>query len=779
MDRFVRKVSSQNTAKGIPDRKCYMQFDGGARGNPGIGGAGAVIYSDEDKRNEIWSGYKYVGDKATNNLAEYSGLLLGLRESIDRGYNHLHIEGDSLLVIKQMKGEYKVNQETLLKLWREAHSLVSHLPKAKIKYVHIPRAKNKRADELSNIAMDLKSSSLDTNMSNSNAIDTIKTYEVNKTEEDEEGKRKSLAIKVEDETEKEQQSYIGKKGYTLYKDSLALSDLTRIRNELTVKPYVPKSMVEAKAFPLYREAPKKIYVPRHYGEDNYGSVPDEFIKLPRGDPIEDKYCEFAGSLRDYQMNIVHKYLTAVKNSGGGLLDVDPGKGKTVMALNIISQLKVKTLVIVHKSFLLNQWIERIEQFLPHARVGKIQGQIIDVEGKDIVIGMLQSLSMKEYASDTFDCFGLSVYDETHHLGAEVFSKSMLKITTNYTLGLSGTMQRKDGLTKVFKMFLGDVIHKEKSNTSEHTVLVKCVNYFVDDDDFNEMKYNYKGDPMYSTMISKLCTYNNRSEFVLKMIKTELLRDPEQQIMVLAHNKSLITYLYDAISHRDLATVGYYVGGMKEEALKESESKKVIIATYAMASEGLDIKSLTTLIMASPKTDVCQSVGRILRTKHAAPLVIDIVDSHDIFVAQWRKRKAYYTKQKYKIVSISNSKYGEYASYIEGCGGEGSEVSEENEANLNSLALWNVVSDPSINKNKSNTGKGGRSVATTTGSNSLLSLMGESLDNLTPYTVPTNQGKKPMEFIISTKSRKIPKKAEESTTPVPVLMNCLLNIDTSL
>ena len=203
-----------------------------------------------------------------------------------------------------MKGEYKVNQETLLKLWREAHSLASHLPKAKIKYVHIPRAKNKRADELSNIAMDLKSSSsLDTNMSNSNAIDTIKTYEVNKTEEDEEGKRKSLAIKVEDETEKEQQSYIGKKGYTLYKDSLALSDLTRIRNELTVKPYVPKSMVEAKAFPLYREAPKKIYVPRHYGEDNYGSVPDEFIKLPRGDPIEDKYCEFAGSLRD--LSLIH------------------------------------------------------------------------------------------------------------------------------------------------------------------------------------------------------------------------------------------------------------------------------------------------------------------------------------------------------------------------------------------------------------------------------------------------------------------------------------------
>ena len=100
------------------------------------------------------------------------------------------------------------------------------------------------------------------------------------------------------------------------------------------------------------------------------------------------------------------FLNFVKDSGGGLLDVDPGKGKTVMALYIISKLKKKTLVIVHKSFLLNQWIERINQFLPSARVGKIQGQIIDIENKDIVIGMLQSLSQKEYPENIFDSFAV-------------------------------------------------------------------------------------------------------------------------------------------------------------------------------------------------------------------------------------------------------------------------------------------------------------------------------------------------------------------------------------
>lgn len=158
------------------------------------------------------------------------------------------------------------------------------------------------------------------------------------------------------------------------------------------------------------------------------------------------------------------------------------------------------------------------------------------------------------------------------------------------------------------------------------------------------------------MISKLCNYNRRSEFILNILEEELKINPEQQIMILAHNKSLLTYLYKAIEHRAMATVGYYVGGMKEEDLKISESKKVIIATYAMASEGLDIKTLTTLIMASPKTDVCQSVGRILRTKHATPLVIDIIDSHDIFEKQWLKRRQYYIKQKYNIISSNNTDY---------------------------------------------------------------------------------------------------------------------------
>lgn len=443
--------------------------------------------------------------------------------------------------------------------------------------------------------------------------------------------------------------YLGRKGYTIHKSKITVDQQINIRKELMARPYVPNSPVKGDEFEIYRESSSKLYVPRYFGIQYFGKP--EISKLSEPEKIN---LPFAGDMRDYQKHIVGEYMKKAPE-GGGLLEIPCGRGKTVMALKILSELGVKTLVIVHKSFLLNQWVERIEQFLPGARIGRIQGQILDIENKDIVLGMLQSLSMKDYPDKMFDGFGLTIVDEVHHIAAEVFVRSLFKIVTPYMLGLSATMNRKDGLTKVFKLFLGDVIYKEKANL-EHNVLVKAIEFRANDEEFNEIVYDYRGNPQYSTMISKLCNFYDRSNFILKVLKDTFMNDPKQQIIVLAHNKNLLTYLYKAIDQDTYATVGYYVGGMKEAALKESEEKNIIIATYSMASEALDIKTLTTLLMATPKTDITQSVGRILRTKHAQPVVIDIVDKHDLFQRQWQKRKTYYHKQKYEIIKTTNYKY---------------------------------------------------------------------------------------------------------------------------
>ena len=442
-------------------------------------------------------------------------------------------------------------------------------------------------------------------------------------------------------------TYLGQKGYTIPKNEITIEQQKQIRNDLTIKPFVMGSPMtnNQNTFPAYRESQNKMYVPHYYGVEIFGS-PKEY-KISEGTDIN---LEFNGQLRDNQVPVVETYINHVNKVGfgGGLLELPCAFGKTCLALNIIYRLKKKSFIIVHKEFLMNQWIERIQQFLPKARVGKIQGPIIDIDNKDIVIGMLQSLSMKEYPASIFESFGLTIIDEVHHISSEVFSNSLFKLVTKYMLGLSATMNRKDGTTHVFKMFLGDIIFKGKRD-EERNVIVQAIEYQVNDDEFNEVKLDYRGNPAYSTMISKLCEYNRRSEFILKVLSDMLINNPNQQVMILAHNKNLLKYLHDA-------TVGYYLGGMKEAALKETEGKKIVIATYAMAAEALDIKTLTTLIMATPKTDIEQSVGRILREKHSNPIVVDIIDSHDLFKNQWKKRKTFYKRENYKIIYTTSIQY---------------------------------------------------------------------------------------------------------------------------
>lgn len=328
---------------------------------------------------------------------------------------------------------------------------------------------------------------------------------------------------------------------------------------------------------------------------------------------------------------------------------------TVMALKIISNLSLKSLIIVHKEFLMNQWIERIHEFLPTARIGKIQGSIFDIANKDIVIGMIQTMYDKNYDTNAFDSFGLTVIDEVHRIGSEQFSKTLFKTITPYMLGISATVERKDNLTKLLYMFIGNKIYSEE-RTVQDPVCVRAIKYKNDDIDFNTTEYDFRGKPKYSSMIVKLCSFNHRSDFIIRVIRDIINENKNSQIMVLCHNRALLTYMYDAIILQNFATVGYYVGGMKQADLLITESKQIVLATYAMAAEALDIKTLSILVMATPKTDITQSVGRILRVKHDKPIIVDIIDSHDIFQNQWYQRKRYYKKCNYKILQCSSNTY---------------------------------------------------------------------------------------------------------------------------
>jgi len=145
----------KNTSKAIPtvldetNFNYVLKFDGCSKGNPGPSGAGAALYYNN---LEVWSEKQFVGNKETNNYAEYCGLLLGLKYAVNKNIRELKVCGDSQLVIKQMKGEYKLKSENLYPLFNEAKKL--EVTFDKIVYEHIYREFNGRADELANSALD-------------------------------------------------------------------------------------------------------------------------------------------------------------------------------------------------------------------------------------------------------------------------------------------------------------------------------------------------------------------------------------------------------------------------------------------------------------------------------------------------------------------------------------------------------------------------------------------------------------------------------------------------
>ena len=127
-----------------------MAFDGCSKGNPGRAGAGAVIYCN---RVEIWADAKFVGPKETNNVAEYAGLIMGLHEALRRNIKQLTVQGDSELIIKQMKKEYAVKSPNIKAYYEAAAALAAKFERVHFKHVY--RNHNVRADALSNAGIEL------------------------------------------------------------------------------------------------------------------------------------------------------------------------------------------------------------------------------------------------------------------------------------------------------------------------------------------------------------------------------------------------------------------------------------------------------------------------------------------------------------------------------------------------------------------------------------------------------------------------------------------------
>ena len=441
---------------------------------------------------------------------------------------------------------------------------------------------------------------------------------------------------------------LSRQGYKLKKDDLSEAQIKLIKKDLTARPAIVQGFgppnQKPPEYPIYMESKTSYYLPRFYGKKHFGEPVTD--NLDEGLSVN---IEFKGSLRPEQVPIQQLYLD---EKGGGIISLKCGGGKTVLALSIIAALQKKTVVLVHKDFLMTQWRDRIKEFLPGAKIGKIQQGIVDVDGKDIVLAMVQSVSVKEYPKEVFEQFGLAIFDECHHLGAEVFFKSMGKVASRYMLGLSATPKRKDGLQWVFEQFIGPIVYMTKDIVTDG-VEVNVIDYYSEDTDYTNRCLNYMGKPVLPKVINNVCALWSRTKLVLELTKKYF--EMGRKVIILSDRRNHLDVMLEWLLQNGVPS-GLYVGGMKPFDLHESQEKDVILGTFSMAAEGMDIPKLNTIILASPKSDVVQACGRIMREKANVrkfhPLIIDINDTHpnfQTFKRKNQKRITFYKQQKYKIM----------------------------------------------------------------------------------------------------------------------------------
>ena len=451
---------------------------------------------------------------------------------------------------------------------------------------------------------------------------------------------------------------LARHGYGLDKDATDPAVLDALRQELTVSPKVNPNVAfgggTVPEYPVYRESARRLYVPRAFGLRRFGPPTQDRL----GDGMAAPGLTFEGRLRPAQQEAVDAFLAAARDPTrrGGLIVVGCGGGKTVMAIHLACRLGRKTLIVAHKSFLLEQWRERLAEYAPQASVGTVKQDKVDVAGRDVVLASLQSLAMRDYPPDLLEGVGFVVVDECHHIAAEVFSRALPKITAGVTLGLSATPDRNDGLSCVFEWFLGPPCFVGERR-SDAQVVVRLLDYVHT----NSLE---PGDAAYGTihhigfgarpplntarMVNELAACPSRNAFVVAALLEAMAAHPERRALVLSERRAQLLDVERRLRAGGVKSIGFYVGGRKQKDLDVAATQSVLLGTFAMAAEGMDIPDLGILLLASPTGNVEQAVGRVRRRAGVTALVLDVKDAYGHFAGLARRRAKFYKDERFEI-----------------------------------------------------------------------------------------------------------------------------------
>jgi len=403
--------------------------------------------------------------------------------------------------------------------------------------------------------------------------------------------------------------------------------------------------------------PDSISIPKEYALANQGSIGitsfnDETFNiqtvtttmlLPHG-------------LRSHQKaaktTVMDLYNAHQEHGIGCIISLPCGYGKTVLALNIASELGMKCLILTHTSMLAEQWIQAINQYIPNAVIGQVKQNMFDVDGKTHVIASLHSVAKRDYEWSNAG-IGMLISDETHRAAAIQLSQALSKVPSKYRLGLSATLNRPDGLTAFLYASIGRPIfniNRERNNELRVFGIHLKEGCMID-------KHLWNGQINTMGMLTGLTDdrIDARRRQLLAATWLRYCVGKQRKIIVVSDRIQLLKDLELLIP--DLNT-GFMIGETKTAEREQAREADIIFGSYQIVGEGLDLANLDTLMFLTSrkgKNMITQAVGRILRTGGKPPVVIDFVDANKVFKNMYKARCVLYRQMGAEIIDYDEGK----------------------------------------------------------------------------------------------------------------------------
>lgn len=345
----------------------------------------------------------------------------------------------------------------------------------------------------------------------------------------------------------------------------------------------------------------------------------------RGRPVS---LPFNMQLREGQVQpvaLMEKLLLAGRSF---TLKAPTGSGKTIMSLKGIAKLGVSTLVAVPKDDLMDQWVERIQQAygLKPSQIGKVQGERCDFMGKEIVLGSLRSLCKpNRYPKALYREFGLLVGDEVHRWGADQMALISTQFFAAQRLGLTATFDRSDGRALMVEAHVGAIEVEAKIEILKPKVFRFKSTWKCPTNRVGQQIPHSAG--RVATVLHSVFANSHRNRMICHFARTSYQRG--RRVVIFSDHLEHLDTLCMMLPSWGVPSeqIGHYYGSTTKQQLQVAGSKPVILATYPKMAEGTDIPELDTLILGGPRSNIEQTVGRILRecaTKQP-PVVFDIRD----------------------------------------------------------------------------------------------------------------------------------------------------------